>query len=140
MEWINILFLNPGNVVMLLAFYHGKSNWRAFGIIHASALLYSAFPCIGLGLFGEIPATNKLQFVLIYGLYATFPVAILARLWPNDRNLFSQKVVDNKNFLHRFIELFTVLHTVVFFATVGFWLYEHWNFLLHLDYSPLRVF
>ncbi len=140
MEWINNLFLAPGNIIMLFAFFYGKTNFRAFGLIHASALLYSMIPCLGLGIWGEVPASNKLQFTLIYSLYLTFPIAIIARLWPVCDNLFTQEVVNSKNILHRLIDLITVAHTIVFFITVGVWVQEHWTFLTRLDYSPLYLF
>jgi hypothetical protein len=74
MEWINVVFLAPGNIIMVFAFLFAKNSFRSFGLIHASALLYSMFICLGVGLYGEIPASDKTQFVIVYSIYASFPL------------------------------------------------------------------
>jgi hypothetical protein len=130
MEWINVVFLAPGNLIMLYAFVFGRKNFRAFGLIHASALLYSMFLCLGCGLYGEIPASDKLQFTIIYSLYATFPIAIIARLWPEVKNIFSKEAVAKKNIYQVLLQWLVTVHTIFFLM----WCY-HW---LTVNYEPMK--
>ncbi|KAL0487170.1 5 TM domain-containing transmembrane protein [Acrasis kona] len=127
MEWINVVFLTPGNLIMIYAFVTGKRNFRAFGLIHCTALFYSMFLCLGTGLYGELPAANKLQFTIVYSIYATFPIVIFARLWPEIPNVFAKDAVNKKNIYQIFIQWLVGAHFILFVAYVYHWLTVEWE-------------
>ena len=63
MEWINNIFLTPANIIMSMSFAFGWRSFRSLGIVHASALMYSLFICIGVGMYGGEGIECKLQLV-----------------------------------------------------------------------------
>jgi len=134
MEWINILFLTPVNAILAFAFLFGKAgSYRSLAFIHSSALLYSMVLCLATGLEG---ATNPIQFVICYSLYATYPIAIMTRLW-NERP-FSKRVVNNKGFLQKALQGFLALHLFFFIMFCYHWLVIHTPFAQGLpDWYPL---
>jgi hypothetical protein len=137
MEWINVLFLLPGNLIMVVGFLFGwAKSFRTFGLIHATALAYSMVLCLGTGLYGdEMTALNPLQFFICYSLYATFPVAIITRLW--SEKPFSRGIVNNKGLGEKLLQLNIAVHMIFFVAFCYHWLVIHSPFMYGLpDWYP----
>ncbi|KAL9645985.1 hypothetical protein ABK040_000438 [Willaertia magna] len=124
MEWINVIFMTLGNILMASAFIFGWKSFRAFGIIHATSLLYSLILCLGVGLFGEpgYEAVDKFQFVTAYSLYLTFPFVIIGRLWRESPNAFSLSYVKSKPISQHLLQAFCLVHIVFFVSFFYHWI------------------
>lgn len=104
---------------MVYAFWKGVNSLKDFGMIHSAALLYSMMLCIFGGMYGEVPSHNFPQFMYVYSVYATMPIAIMARLW--GEKPFSTEYVRTRGWLSKLLQALAIIHMVVFVFYVYHW-------------------
>lgn len=88
--------------------------------------------CLATGL---VDSTNPLQFTICYSLYATYPIAIIVRLW--DEKPFTRATVNGKGFIQKVFQFFLALHLIFFILFCYHWLVMHTPFMKGLpDWYP----
>src|SRR5690606_38098725 len=80
---------------------------------------YSLMICLFGGIYGEVPSPNFPQFLYVYSVYATMPIAIIARLW--GEKPFSSEYLKTRGFLSKLLQVLVIIHMIVFVLYTYHW-------------------